>query len=104
MCENHELQPAVSHDENRVVRVESHVVEPGLLPRHHWLGADGVVLVQVEVEHVDLRKSCKRLREYFLGIDEADGTLVLTYPSLICDLILYGDLVLYGGIQVVPPL
>ena len=49
-----ENRPAISDDENGVVRVEGHVIELGLLPGNDGLGADGVVLVDVEVEHVDL--------------------------------------------------
>ena len=46
--------PAVPHYDDGMVRVEGHVVEPGLLARHHGLGANRVVLVQVQIEYVDL--------------------------------------------------
>lgn len=45
----------VGHDDDGVDGVELDVRQHGLLPGHHHLLADGLVLVDAEVEHVHLQ-------------------------------------------------
>lgn len=52
---------AVPDDDDWVVSVEGDVVELGLLPGHDLLHADRVVLVDVQVKHVDLVDNIMKL-------------------------------------------
>lgn len=50
----------VAHDDDGVDGVELDVRQHGLLPGHHHLLADGLVLVDAEVKHVHLRAGKRR--------------------------------------------
>ena len=41
-----------------MVGIEGHVIQPGLLSWYHWLGADRVILVYMEVKDMDFAVDC----------------------------------------------
>lgn len=51
----------VGHDDDGVDGVELDVRQHGLLPGHHHLLADGLVLVDAEVEHVHLQAGKRKM-------------------------------------------
>lgn len=53
----------VGHDDDGVDGVELDVRQHGLLPGHHHLLADGLVLVDAEVEHVHLQAGKRKMGE-----------------------------------------